>query len=392
MRHIEDKVREILNSATDGTIRTDGSYGYTAETDVPANTDVASNRLLNQALIEQAFGTPPDIEQFRWAASIPRGWAWVRMDQLAEIKLGRMRSPKQESGDHMRPYLRVANVLEDRIDTTKILEMNFTPEEYEIYALRPGDVLLNEGQSPELVGRPAVYHGEVPGACYQNHILRFRSNGAVDPEYAVLVFRSYLHAGRFQAIARWTTNLATLSLKRFSAMPFPLPPLDAQRAIIIAAREQLNDAEEQRNSANAALARLPDLEREFLSMAVSGVLVDNRTDCESAAQALERLGPPPVQKSASEHSQARTVAEKTIQPEAAPRGDTHPSRLEAALESTGTPLPLPGLFLAAGFDKDSSQDIEDFYVELRANYGRSIRKLGNSEENSLLEVVTNANN
>ena len=33
------------------------------------------------------------------------------------------------------------------------MEMNFTPEEFQTYALRRGDVLLNEGQSMELVGR-----------------------------------------------------------------------------------------------------------------------------------------------------------------------------------------------------------------------------------------------
>lgn len=67
----------------------------------------------------------------------------------------------------MRPYLRVANVFEDRIDTSSVMEMNFTQEEFETYRLEDGDVLLNEGQSLHLVGRPAIYRGEVPGACSQ---------------------------------------------------------------------------------------------------------------------------------------------------------------------------------------------------------------------------------
>jgi len=53
----------------------------------------------------------------------------------------------------MRPYLRVANVFEDRIDTSDILKMNFEPEEVATYALKFGDILLNEGQSPELFSR-----------------------------------------------------------------------------------------------------------------------------------------------------------------------------------------------------------------------------------------------
>ena len=63
----------------------------------------------------------------------------------------------------MKPYLRVANVFEDRIDTSSIKEMHFEEAEFEKYKLRDGDVLwLNEGQSPELLGRPAIYRGEPP--------------------------------------------------------------------------------------------------------------------------------------------------------------------------------------------------------------------------------------
>ena len=38
----------------------------------------------------------------------------------------------------------------------------------ETYELQVRDILLNEGQSRELVGRPAIYRGEVPGSCFQN--------------------------------------------------------------------------------------------------------------------------------------------------------------------------------------------------------------------------------
>jgi type I restriction enzyme S subunit len=43
----------------------------------------------------------------------------------------------------MRPYLRVANVLENRLDLTDVKVMNFTPKEFETFALRAGDILRN---------------------------------------------------------------------------------------------------------------------------------------------------------------------------------------------------------------------------------------------------------
>ncbi len=65
----------------------------------------------------------------------------------------------------MRPYLRVANVHEDRIESHDINHMNFTDAEFERFRLVEGDVLLNEGQRLELVGRPAIYRGEIPECC-----------------------------------------------------------------------------------------------------------------------------------------------------------------------------------------------------------------------------------
>lgn len=151
----------------------------------------------------------------------------------------------------MRPYLRVANVYENRIDTRDILEMNFTPAEAERFLLMPGDILLNEGQSRELVGRPAMFRDEVPGACFQNTLIRFRAHaGLVHPAYALSVFRYYLRAGLFQDVCKWTTNIAHLGAERFAAMPFPLAPkgeqerignsLDALLARVDACRGQLD--------------------------------------------------------------------------------------------------------------------------------------------------------
>ena len=68
------------------------------------------------------------------------------------------------------------------------MEMNFTDHEFERYALRPHDILLNEGQSLELIGRPAMYRGEVAGACFTNTLVRFRANVGVNPDYALAVF------------------------------------------------------------------------------------------------------------------------------------------------------------------------------------------------------------
>jgi type I restriction enzyme S subunit len=165
--------------------------------------------------------TKPDTESTDLLSRpIPPGWRWIRVDQAGEVRLGRQRSPEHEYGEHMFPYLRVANVFEDFIDTTDVLEMNITPREQEVYRLVPGDILLNEGQSPELVGRPAMYIGNPKDACFQNTLLRFRHTEYVSPHFALLVFRHYLRSGHFTRVARWSEYraLGSTTLRR-NAVP-----------------------------------------------------------------------------------------------------------------------------------------------------------------------------
>jgi type I restriction enzyme S subunit len=132
----------------------------------------------------------------------------------------------------MRPYLRVANVLDDILDLSDIKQMNFTPAEWFHYSLHFGDILLNEGQSPELVGRSAIYRSEVDNCCFQKTLLRFRPSGIATSEFAQIVFQHYLHSLKFQRLAPITTNIAHLTQVRFVAMEFPVPPIEEQDVIV----------------------------------------------------------------------------------------------------------------------------------------------------------------
>jgi len=121
--------------------------------------------------------------------------------------------------------------LEDSLDLTDVKRMNFTPKEFETFALRPGDILLNEGQSPDLLGRPAMYNGEIEGCCFQKTLLRFRAREGVLPQFALIVFRHYMRSGRFRRESRITTNIGHLTQVRFVVMEFPVPPVEEQAEI-----------------------------------------------------------------------------------------------------------------------------------------------------------------
>lgn len=228
---------------------------------------------------------------------LPDSWTWVQVRQAGQVQLGRQRAPEYHEGDNMCPYLRVANVFEDQIDTSDVKEMHFSERDFKKYKLEEGDILINEGQSLELVGRPAMFRGEVENACFQNTLIRFRGYNSLDRSFALIIFRAFLHNGRFADVARQTTSVAHLGSTRFSKMPFPLPPLPEQKEIARRANQRLEKIDEMAAHVDGARKRLDHLDRSVLAKAFRGDLVETEAerarredrDYETAEELLQRV-------------------------------------------------------------------------------------------------------
>ena len=190
---------------------------------------------------------------------LPEGWAWCALQDIAEVRLGRQRSPKNHAGENMVPYLRAANVKWTGLDLSDVKEMNFTPEEVETYALHEGDILLAEASgSASEVGKPVIWRDELDVCCFQNTLIRVRSEHA-RPEYLLLVLRQAALSGQF-AQAAAGVGIHHLGASRLSKWPTPLPPLAEQDRIVAVAaqltdevREGVADVEVARSLARAYL-------------------------------------------------------------------------------------------------------------------------------------------
>lgn len=81
--------------------------------------------------------------------------------------LGRQRAPQYLAGDSVCRYLRVANIKDDRIDFDDLNTMDLDPNHFAKYRLEPGDILVSEGQSPELLGQSAIFRGHGVPLCFR---------------------------------------------------------------------------------------------------------------------------------------------------------------------------------------------------------------------------------
>jgi type I restriction enzyme S subunit len=230
----------------------------------------ASLPKLRRSTLDSAF--------FRNGSPIPKGWTQVSVSDVGEVRLGRQRSPKNRADLYPRPYLRAANVDWHGLKLDDIKEMDFKPQEFEAYQLKPGDVLIGEASgSRDEVGKPAVWSGEIEGCCFQNTLIRVRPNKAVDPSYLYHHFLADAMSGRFGAAARGVGihHLGSTTLSQWS---INLAPADEQSALTADVARILSILDALEKEIEAGLRRAERLRQSILSSAFAGRLIPEQVE------------------------------------------------------------------------------------------------------------------
>jgi type I restriction enzyme M protein len=132
------------------------------------------------------------------------------------------------------PHVRPMNINEDGKFVWQgmkyISEDDFVGREH--YALIPGDVLLNNTNSVELVGKTCFVEAPIVGG-FSNHMTRIRVNQELcNPKFLALVLHSAWRKGQFAERATRWIGQAGINTKSLSEFEIPLPPLEVQREIV----------------------------------------------------------------------------------------------------------------------------------------------------------------
>lgn len=220
---------------------------------------------------------------------LPAGWEVSRLADIAEVRLGRQRSPKNATGDRMRPYLRAANVKWTGLDLSDLNEMAFTEAEAETYELRRGDLLLGEASgSPSEVGKPGQYKGEVDGCCFQNTLLRVRLPDGLLPDFYEYYFREQAFNGKFAAGSRGV-GIHHLGAAALSNWRVPVPPQTEQMRIVTAIEEAFSKLDAGEAGLRTVRQLVKRMREAVLAAAVTGRLVRVSGDIASDDATLESL-------------------------------------------------------------------------------------------------------
>ena len=194
----------------------------------------------------------------------------------------------------MRPYMRAANVGWNGLRLEDVKEMDFSPDEYATYALQHGDVLVGEASgSRDEVGKSAVWRGEIPGACFQNTLIRVRVNRAfATPDFVQLRLQHDASRGALAEISKGV-GIHHLGRDGLASWEIPLPPLDEQRRIVAKLDALRARSRRAKDALDAVPALLERLRQSILAAAFRGDLTADwraqNPEVEPASELLKRI-------------------------------------------------------------------------------------------------------
>jgi type I restriction enzyme S subunit len=129
--------------------------------------------------------------------------------------------------------IRMNNVTTDgSLDWTNFIRVPASQKQIEKYRLRPGDVLFNSTNSPELVGKTTTFQGHKEPVVFSNHFIRLRvDESKLDAEYLARWLIKQWQLRTFERFCTRWVNQATVRKEDLLALEIPLPSLDEQKHI-----------------------------------------------------------------------------------------------------------------------------------------------------------------
>lgn len=133
-----------------------------------------------------------------------------------------------KSVDEGLPHLRPNNIGED--GNLNFLKVKYIPnnekKKRKLYLLKAGDILFNNTNSIDLVGKTCYINSDME-AVFSNHITRIRVKEDYDSKYLALNLQSLFISGYFKNIATRWVNQAGINIERLKETKIPIPePLE----------------------------------------------------------------------------------------------------------------------------------------------------------------------
>lgn len=187
---------------------------------------------------------------------LPSKWELKRLASVTkDIKSGFASGKRDDNGI---VQLRMNNVdIGGKINLEKTLKVPI-PQNIEDYLLQNGDVLFNNTNSVDLIGKTSIFNDEIIPCTYSNHLTRIRGDSTkVNQKWILYNLISLWKKGIFFRICNRHVGQAGITSKDIDNLRIPVPPLVEQRGIV----EVLGTVDECIRLTDAVIERAEELKR-----------------------------------------------------------------------------------------------------------------------------------
>jgi len=220
---------------------------------------------------------------------LPEGWIWCKLgDIIIDFQPGFACGTRDERGY---VQLRMNNIgLNGKVVLEKTLKVPIEKTNLEKYDLRFGDILFNNTNSVELIGKTVLFREEIENCTFSNHITRIRPDKwLINSEFFLNLFINEFNKGVFRMMCHRFVGQAGISREKLLNHKLPLPPFSEQQVIVERLDKLFHFADEVEQRYQKAHAHLEKLTQSILAKAFRGELVPQDPNDEPASVLLERI-------------------------------------------------------------------------------------------------------
>ena len=281
--------QSVLAAACSGRLTAD--WRKENPTDETAETIVGAIRQRREAEAK----TDAQKEKLREIFSVSEGndskelaenWRFVALNKLCSSFNYGTSAKSQPSGKI--PVLRMGNIQDGEIDWSDLVYTS-NANEIESYSLRPNTVLFNRANSPELVGKTAIYRGEQP-AIFAGYLIRINPFKELDPEYLNFCLNTNYAKGFCLRVRTDGVSQSNINAQKVGAFELPFCPLAEQQEIVRRVEGLFALADQLEMRLAQACEQVDKLTPALLARAFAGQLVPQEPNDEPASVLLNRIG------------------------------------------------------------------------------------------------------